>query len=151
MVLKDCFATLEEDEWATTERDKLDYLLDGIQNTGLAVAVSTISMLQTLRSSFEEAAGILLHEVQQLFPQAANRGKRTIAQLETNQDQSQGANMAGKIGGKGRGHGGRGNGRGGRGAGRGRGGGRVILNGVDVTDPNRTFTNEEWNKLKGQW
>ena len=62
-VLKDCFATLEEDERAITERDKLDYLLDGIQNTGLAAAVSTISMSQTLWSSFEEA-GILLCKVQ---------------------------------------------------------------------------------------
>jgi len=38
-VLKDCFVTLEEDERAITECDKLDYLLDGIQNMGLAAAV----------------------------------------------------------------------------------------------------------------
>jgi len=71
-VFKDCFATLEEDERAITERNKLDYLLDGIQNTGLAAAMSTISMSHALRSSFEEAAGILLREVQRLFPIAAN-------------------------------------------------------------------------------
>jgi len=35
---------LEEDKWAITEQDKLDYLLDSIQNTGLSAAVSTISM-----------------------------------------------------------------------------------------------------------
>jgi len=63
-VLKDCFATLEEDEWAITEHDKLDYLLDSIQNTGLLATVSTISMLHVLWSSFEEAAGILLCKVQ---------------------------------------------------------------------------------------
>jgi len=33
----------------------------------------------------------------------------------------------------------------------GRGGGRVMLQGVDVTDPKRTFSKEEGNKLKGQW
>jgi len=27
----------------------------------------------------------------------------------------------------------------------------VILNGVDVLDPNHTFSKEEWNKLRGQW
>jgi len=29
--LKECFDTLEEDEWPITERDKIDHLLDGIQ------------------------------------------------------------------------------------------------------------------------
>jgi len=81
-VLKECFAMLEEDEWAITEHDKLDYLLDSIQNTSLPAAVLMVSMLQALWSSFEEAAEILLCKVQQLFPLAANHGKRTIAQLE---------------------------------------------------------------------
>jgi len=27
----------------------------------------------------------------------------------------------------------------------------VILNGVNVTDPNRSFSKDEWNKLRGQW
>jgi len=27
----------------------------------------------------------------------------------------------------------------------------VILNGVDVSDPNHTFSREEWEKLKGNW
>jgi len=27
----------------------------------------------------------------------------------------------------------------------------VILNMVDVLDPNCTFSKEEWNKLRGQW
>jgi len=27
----------------------------------------------------------------------------------------------------------------------------VILNGIDVSDPNRTFSRDEWNKLKGHW
>jgi len=52
----------------------------------LSAAVSTISMSQTLRTSFEGSAGILLCKVQQLFPLAANRGKRTIAQLESDYD-----------------------------------------------------------------
>jgi len=85
-VLKECFATLEEDERAITKQDKLDYLLDGIENTALAAAVSTISMSQALWTSFEEAAGILLREVQHLFPLAANCRKRTIAQMDADYD-----------------------------------------------------------------
>jgi len=156
-VLKECFATLEEDERAITERDKLDYLLDGIENTALAAAVSTISMSQALRTSFEEAAGILLREVQRLFPLAANRGKRTIAQMDADYDGTGRGGGGGRGGGKGRSRGGRGKGKGGRGGGQGGGGGhgggggRIELNGIDVSDPNRTFSRDEWNKLKGHW
>jgi len=66
---------LEEDERAITECNKLDYLLDGIQNTSLAAAVLTISMLQALQTSFEEAAGILLCKVQQIFPLQPTKGR----------------------------------------------------------------------------
>jgi len=83
-ILKECFATLKEDERVITKRDKLDYLLDSIKNTALAVAVSTTSMLQTLQTSFKEAVGILLHEVQQLLPLAANHRKRTIHKWKPN-------------------------------------------------------------------
>jgi len=41
-----------------------------------------------------------------------------------------------------------GGGRGGSGGGR---GGRIMVNGVDVTNPKQTFSKEEWEKLKGQW
>jgi len=155
-VLKDCFATLSDDERPVTECDKIDYLLDGIQNASLASAISNISMTATLRPSFEETANILLREVQRIFPLAANKGKRTIAQMEADHDNSRTIGAAGRgRGGRGRGGGGRGRGRGGRGGGNpngGRGGGgRVMLQGVDVTDPKRTFSKDEWNKLKGQW
>jgi len=66
---------LEEDERTITERDKLDYLLDSIQNMALAAAVSTISMSQTLCTSFKEAAGILLCEVQHIPPSQPTAGK----------------------------------------------------------------------------
>jgi len=62
--LKECFDTLEEDECPTTERDKIDYLLDGIQCQQLSSAVSTISMNPRLRETFESAANILSREVQ---------------------------------------------------------------------------------------
>ena len=63
-ILKDCFATLSDDEHPVTERNKIDYLLDGIQNASLASAISNISMMATLWPLFEETANILLCEVQ---------------------------------------------------------------------------------------
>jgi len=84
-ILKDCFATLADDEHPVTKHDKLDYLLDGIQNVSLASAISNISMMAALWSSFKEATNILMREVQQLFPLAANKGKQTIAQMASRQ------------------------------------------------------------------
>jgi len=101
-ILKECFASLEEDKRAITKQDKLDYLLNIIKNMALATAVSMLSMLQTLQTSFKEAAGILLHEVQCLFPLAANHGKRTIAQMEANYNGSGRGSGGGHGGGKGR-------------------------------------------------
>jgi len=45
-------------------------------------------MTTTLQSSFKETSNILLHKVQQIFPLAANKGKKTIAQMETDHDNS---------------------------------------------------------------
>jgi len=49
-ILKDCFAMLADDERPVTECDKLDYLLDNIQNASLASAISNISMSAMLWS-----------------------------------------------------------------------------------------------------
>jgi len=152
-MLKDCFATLADDERPVIEHDKIDYLLDGIQNASLASAISNISMSVMLWPSFKEAANILLREVQRIFSLAANKGKRTIAQMDANHDDLHtiGATARGR-GGRGQAAGGRGQGRGGRGGNHNAGrGGQVMLQGVDVTDPKQTFSKEEWNKLKGQW
>jgi len=58
-ILKECFATLEDNERAITKWDKLDYYSTVFKNMVLAMAMSMISMLQTLQSLFEEALGIL--------------------------------------------------------------------------------------------
>jgi len=101
-VLKDCFTMLADDERPVTECDKLDYLLDNIQNVNFSSAISNISMMAALQSSFEEATNILMREVQQLFPLAANKGKQTIAQMEAEHD------ITHTIGATGCGRGGRG-------------------------------------------
>jgi len=75
-VLKECFATLEDDECPITERDKIDYLLEGIQNVGLTSAISNISMTTALRSSFEETSKIFYYarsSAYSLSPQTKGR------------------------------------------------------------------------------
>ncbi len=137
-VLKDCFAMLADDEHPVTKCNKLDYLLDNIQNVSLASAISNISMMATLRSSFKEATNILMREVQHLFPLAAKKGKHTIAQMEAEHDITHTIGAAGHgRGRRGCGGGGQGHGRGGQGGNpnSGRGNGRVMLQGMDVTNP----------------
>jgi len=51
---------LADDKHPVTKCDKLDFLLDSIQNTSLASAISTIGMMAMLQSSFDEAAYILM-------------------------------------------------------------------------------------------
>jgi len=79
---------LKDNEHPITKCDKIDYLLDGMQNVSLTSVISNISMTTALQSSFKETSNILLCEVQQIFPLATNKGKRTITQMETNHDNS---------------------------------------------------------------
>jgi len=71
--LKDCFDTLQEDECPITERNKINYLLDGIRCTQLSSAISNISMNPNLRMTFEEAANTLQREVHRVFLFASQR------------------------------------------------------------------------------
>jgi len=149
--LKDCFDMLQEDERLITERDKIDYLLDGIRCTQLTSAISHISMNPNLRLTFEEAANTMQREVHRIFPFSNPRGKRGISQM----------NIAGKgeeqetcsvrlahqnnsiRGRSSRGRGWGWNGRGGRSVGT----KRVVVNGVEITDAKRTFSSQEWAQL----
>jgi len=85
--LKDCFDTLQEDECPITERDKIDYLLDGIRCTQLSSAISNISMNPNLRMTFEEAANTLQREVHRVFPYANQKGKRGVSQISTSNEE----------------------------------------------------------------
>jgi len=152
--LKDCFDTLEEDERTSSERDKIDALLDGIKCSQLASAISNISMNPNLRMTFEEAANTLQREVHRVFPLVNQRGKRGISQVNTNTDEDEDTRSIrstrrnNSI--RGRSGGGRGRGRNARG-GRGADGERIIINGVDITDATRTFSSQEWAKLRGHY
>jgi len=155
--LKDCFATLEEDERAVTERDKIDYLLDGIQCAQLSSAISNISMNPALHDTFKLAANTLQREVHRLFPFANKRGKRNVSQVNsTNEEdgrESRAVRQAKRqswIRGRSAPGRGRGQANGNRNGGRG-GDDRTVINGVDVTDANRNFSQQEWEKLRGHY
>jgi len=87
--LKDCFDTLHKDDHPITERDKIDYLLDGIRCTQMASAISNISMNPNLRMTFEEAANTLQREVHWVFPLASQKNKRGITQVNTNNEEEE--------------------------------------------------------------
>jgi len=93
---------LDKDEQPVTEQDKIDYLLDGIQNQALASVISNISMSPNLQQDFVMAANILSQEVQHIFPLASHKAKQTIAGIDTQNNRER--NVRGSIrGGCGRG------------------------------------------------
>jgi len=155
--LKDCFATLEEDDEGRTDKDKVGQLLNGIQCTQLSAAVSNLNMNEALHTNFEMAANLLQREVHRVFPFAQGKDKRGVSEVnatdgdgteEEVRHSARNYSVRGRVTfGRGRG---RDSQRGGR-EGRGSAGDKTIINGVDVTNVNRTFTDEEWNKLQGSW
>ncbi len=153
--LKDCYDTLQEDERPITGRDKIDYLLDGIRCQQLTSAVSNISMNPNLHITFEEAANTLQREVHRIFPFASQKGKRTITQVNASNEEDEqdtrlirSAKRNNAI--RGRFGTGRGRGRGGRGR-RDQHPDKIVINGVDVTDATRTFSSQEWARLRGHY
>jgi len=73
--LKECFNMPNKDEHPVTEQDKIDYLLDRIENQALASVISNISMTPDLQQDFVTAANILSREVQHIFPLASHKAK----------------------------------------------------------------------------
>jgi len=134
------------------ERDKIDYLLDGIQNQSLASTILNICMLLDLQQDFISAANILSREVQHISPLTSRKAKHTIAQVDTHGNDHR--NVRGSIHesrGRGRGNPGRGHGRGLNGNQVGQREGQIMINRVDVTNRNSNFTWNEWNKLRGNY
>ncbi len=112
-------------------------------------------MTPALRANFTDASNTLAREVLRLFPNVQHRNKCGISQVETaNGTDPNNTGRGGRGTGRGRGRGrfpsGRGRGRGNR-NGRGDNSGRHNINGVDVSDPNRNFNPEEWERLRGHY
>jgi hypothetical protein len=145
--LKSAFEILEECNEAYTERNKVSILLDRIQSnsTQIQAAKTTIRMSNELKTDFNAAANCLSEIVATVYPTAQVKYGRRVSSAHTS--------------GRGRG-GGRGHqpGRGGAARGfSGRGGGyksnhprpfnQKVVHGVDISDPTRNFTPQEWDKL----
>jgi ribosomal protein L15 len=138
MKLLEAFEILKDNDVAKSEREKVDFFLNGIQsdNQIIVTAKTTVRMNVAMRTSFQIAVDHLLELIGATFSNASNNGKRpaqNVSRLET------GRGNRGR-----RGRGGR-HGRGGQG-GRGNHGGK-FHNDVDITDLARTYTDEEWQKL----
>jgi hypothetical protein len=135
--LSEAFEILKDNDVAKSEREKVDFLLNGIQsdNQIIVTAKTTVRMNVAMRTSFQIAVDHLSELIGATFSNASNNGKRPARNV------SQMNSRRGGRGGRGRG------GRGGRGrGGRGNRGGK-FHNNVDITDLARTYTDEEWRNL----
>ena len=146
------FATLDKDDQESlTERQKVSKLLKGINTPDVELTGSKAVVAQNFPEDFSGACAYFSAQVSRIHGAAQLESrryrKRNVSQLETGRGASRGRGR-GRFGGRGQGRYGRG-GRGGRFGGRGGGGrGRSnMINGVDVSDPTRNFTTQEWNDL----
>lgn len=145
--LAGAFEELDRNGFKKTEGDKVQILVSQIKtdHSNLPHAVSTVH--HQYHDSFHAAANYLSTELTR--PDPKNPGRKNLNRQSDKRKISE-ANTRG--GGRGRARRG---GRGGRGEGRGGGqrggysdnGAKVIINGVDCTDPTKSYSNEEWNKL----
>ena len=130
----------------TPPATRVQRLLDGMKPSDkqVMITIAKSHVADNLMTDWVGAVQYLQAKVDQAFPPKESHGrKRGFRQVyETG---SSGRGRSGRGGRFGRG-GGRGRGKGGRG-GRGRGSSPEYFNGVDITDPNRTFSDTEFRKL----
>jgi hypothetical protein len=140
--LSEAFEILKEHECAKTEREKVDYLLNGMQsdNQIIVTAKTTVRMNISMRTSFQVAVDHLSELIGATFINASNYGRKPARNVSGMESGHGGWGNHGVRGGRG-GRGGR-NGRGGRGN-----RGIKVHNGVDISDLTRNYSKDEWVKL----
>ena len=151
-ILSKSFSTLDKDpDERRSGRQKVDKLLAVIQTTDMELVSQKAVIASQFPDDFSGACSYFSAQVSCLHggAQLENRQykKRNVSAVygRGGRDGGRGGGR-GRFGGRGR-SGGRGGGRsGGRG---GRGGDRfaTMINGVDVLDPTRAFTDDEWSRL----
>ena len=138
-----------------TDKQRVDVLMKGIKSTDPSIVAAKTDIYKDYRSDFNAATSFLSGLISNLHSGAqldyANRqGKRTryVSALDSN-DGRGGRGRARRGGGRyGQPSGRGGRGRDGRGRGReGRGNNKVRINNVDISDPHRNFTSNEWDRL----
>lgn len=156
--LKENFYVLEKDKSESlTGKQRVDVLLRGIRSTDTSIVSARINIYQNYRSDFDRAAEFMSGLISNIHAAAqldyANRhsgtNKRRYVSAMGSNDQRGGRGRARQGDGRFGQRGGRGNaGRGRDGRGRGRGNTRrTFANNVDITDPHRNFSADEWDRL----
>ena len=139
--LTEALYILELAEEGYTENQKVDMILKRNQNKDPRWITHVETVQSTKENDYPGAVKLLQNMAVQLFPEAhlqRSRGDRRFNKRNINA--LGGRDGQGELGRNGGGHSGRdGRGRGGQGGGN--------INGVDVSDPTRQFTDDERNKL----
>jgi len=157
-ILSKSFSTLDKDpDERLSERQKVEKLLSCIQTQDMEMIAQKSIIASQYSDDFSGACNYFSAQVSRLHAGAQlenskYKNKRNVSALQGRGSGRDGGRGGGRsrFGGRGRfgsrGNSGRSGGRGGRGNGNGNGNGTSI-NGVDVADPTRSFTNEEWEQL----
>lgn len=145
--MTDCFRILEQNGAPKSERDKMSHFLNQIVNPNedLRSVMARIRMDVNMKKDFRSASAHLLEAMGSVVqPKGATAGtNRKVAKSETKRGNSGGGNSRNKKQKEKKGQGGpptgaytidEKN-------------GKKYCNGVDITNPKRTFTNEEWAKM----
>jgi hypothetical protein len=148
-IMTKCFNTLHKDpDQRYSPRQKVEKLLKAIKCQDGELLAAKVVIDQQYPRDFVGACGYFSQQVARIHGPAQleikqQRGKkRGIYAVDTRQ--GRGGCGRGRTGGRG----GRGGGRGGRGGGRGNQQQNThLMNGIDVSDPTRNFTAQEWETL----
>jgi hypothetical protein len=152
--LRECFELLEDNDQGFSEAQKVNALVRGITSTHPRIVTLSTNILTTHRTDFEGASSVMANAISRLFPagNAPNdgRAKRQISAFEQNEERSrnhqhdaltrvmykrvkQYHDRQAEFRNRGRGN---------------RGGSGRWANGVDISDPTRYFSADEWNRLR---
>jgi hypothetical protein len=145
-IMTKCFNTLHKDpDQRFSDRQKVEKLLKSIRCQDAELLAAKVVVDQQYPRNFIGACGYFsqqvarVHGPAQLEYRQAKSRKRGIYAVD--RQSGRGGRGRGRYGGRGR-HGGRGRqGQGGRGS------GGTNINGVNISDPNRSFTASEWEAL----
>jgi len=148
--LKENFFILCKDkDEALTGKQQVDVMMKGIRSTDASIVAAKTDVYKDFRTDFSAATNFLsglisnIHSAAQLDYANRHSGKKRYISAVDSRDQRGGRGRFRRGGRSGeRGRGGDSRGRGGRGGSR-----RMQINGVDVTDPTRNFTADEWERL----
>jgi hypothetical protein len=151
--MKQCFIDLgdpQNTDESYLQRQQVDKLIKGMKNTHAAVESAKLICLDKHSVDFDQAVNDMSGQVARIFPksyESSTKQKRQISGVDTEgHGRGRGSGRGGRGCGRGR-YGGREGSRGGRSGRSGSGGGTTMMNGVDVANVTRSFSEDNWHKL----